>query len=80
MTLRGWVKIKDAATYAGVSPRTFRNWLKQGLRHARVGGSGALLIKLDWIDEFLENHEVPKDDYIDRIVDSVMKDFTQRRR
>ncbi len=32
----GWTKIKTGAEYAGVSERTFRDWLKQGLKHIRL--------------------------------------------
>jgi predicted site-specific integrase-resolvase len=29
----GYAKVKDAAQWAGVSERTFRDWLKDGLRN-----------------------------------------------
>jgi hypothetical protein len=41
----GWEKIKATAIYAGVSPRTMRDWLNRGLRHARLA-SGTILLKL----------------------------------
>jgi excisionase family DNA binding protein len=66
----GWAKIKQAAKYAGVSERTFRDWLKQGLRYSRLQ-TGHLLIKYSWIDEFLEqyeNHENQQADLIDKII------------
>jgi excisionase family DNA binding protein len=77
-TPTGWAKIKEAAGYASVSIQTIRNWLKKGLRHSRVGTGGAILIKLEWLDEFLESHEVNVESEkakIDAIVDSVLKDF-----
>ncbi len=49
-TALGWARVKVAAAYAGVSPRLIRNWLKQGLKHVRVGG--ALLIRYADIDDF----------------------------
>ena len=52
-----WLKVKSAAAYADVSERTIRTWLKSGLRHVRPNG-GSILIKVAWMDEFLENSEV----------------------
>jgi excisionase family DNA binding protein len=70
----GWFKIKEAAKYAGVSPHTLRNWIKQGLRHSRLP-SGMILIKQASIDEYLEKYEVENND-IDKIVNEVMKKFS----
>lgn len=50
---RGWGKIKEAASYAGVSPRTVEDWVKHGLKCSRLP-SGLRLIKFEWVDEFLE--------------------------
>ena len=51
--MQGWAKIKQAAKYAGISERTMRDWLKQGLKHSRIN-SGSILVKYDYIDEYLE--------------------------
>ena len=74
--MEGWAKIKKIAVYAGVSERTLRNWLKQGLRYSRLK-SGMLLIKYSWVDDFLSSHEVTDEQagQIGRIVNEVMKDF-----
>jgi excisionase family DNA binding protein len=53
---RGWAKVKDAAKYAGVSVRTLRDWLKDGLRHSRVRGT--ILISYTALDEYLRGFEV----------------------
>ncbi len=67
-----WLRIKPAADYAGVSPRLLRQWLKEGLRHSRVGG--AVLIRDSWIDAYIEGHEVqPNVVDIDGIVDEVLE-------
>lgn len=55
-TRRGWLKPKKAAGYAGVSLKVFYGWMKNGLRHARLE-NGRILIKYDWVDEFLEGFE-----------------------
>ena len=69
----GWSKVKNGARYAGISERSFRNWLKQGLRHVRMN-TGTILIKYHWIDEFLESFEIQEDE-VSRIVDEVEKEM-----
>lgn len=67
---QGWLKIKQAAAYAGVSERKFEDFLKDGLRYVQPGR--CRLTKPEWIDDFLEGFEV-KSENIDRIVDDVMR-------
>jgi excisionase family DNA binding protein len=55
--VQGWLKIKQACMYCGISERTFRNWLKDGMRFSKLP-SGTVLIKKEWIDEFITGHEV----------------------
>ena len=69
-SMKNWGKIKAAAHYAGVGERTFRSWLKEGLRHVRLP-SGTILIKASWIDEFLKQFESDAEKEIDRIVNSI---------
>ncbi len=69
--MEGYGKVKDGRKYAGVSERTFRPWLKVGLRHIRLP-SGTILIKYSWIDEFLESFEV-NENQVEKIVDDVME-------
>ena len=71
--LRGWLKVKDAAVYCDMSERTIRSWLKDGLRHSRLR-SGTILIKAEWIDEFLERFETEENE-VDKIVDEVVRGF-----
>jgi excisionase family DNA binding protein len=71
--LNGWAKIKKAAQYAGVSERTVRSWLKNGLKHSRLP-SGTVLIKFSSVDDYLEQFEVNEDQRIDELVDSVVSD------
>ena len=68
---RGWLRVRDAAAYCGLSERTIRGLLKQGLRHSRLA-SGTVLIKVEWIDEFFTKFEVMGNES-DRIVEEVMK-------
>jgi hypothetical protein len=71
--MTGWTKPKGGAVYAGVSERTFRPWLKKGLRHVRLE-TGTILIRYKWIDEFLENFEVQGDE-VSRIVNEIQKEM-----
>lgn len=71
--MNGWAKIKPASAYAGVSPRTMRTWLKQGLRHS-VLPSGTVLISFDAVDEFLSSFEKQNDQF-DRILDEITKEI-----
>ena len=68
--MEGWAKIKPAAQYAGISERTLRQWLKEGLRHTRLK-TGTVLIKYTWVDEFLEQFEVGSESEVERIVNSI---------
>ena len=68
--MEGWGKIKPASRYAGVSDKTLRTWLKNGLRHARLP-SGMVLIKYTWLDEFIKGFEDDSENEANRIVDSL---------
>ena len=68
--MKGWAKVKTAASYAGVSERTVEDWLKQGLKCSRLP-SGLRLIKYQWVDEFLEKFS-DSQNRIDQIADEVL--------
>ena len=72
-----WLKIKKASQYAGVSPRTFRKWLKSGLCHAKLP-SGLILIRADQIDEWMKRYETSSNQ-IDKVVDFLMEDLKTKR-
>lgn len=71
--MKGWTKHKSGALYAGVSERTFRPWLKKGLRHVRLD-TGTILIRYRWIDQFLESFEVQENE-VSRIVSEIEKEM-----
>jgi excisionase family DNA binding protein len=75
--LIGWLKVKDAAKYSGVSVRTFRDWLKDGLEHSKLP-SGTILIKPASIDAYLEQFKVHDAADIDRVVDEMLADVMSR--
>ncbi len=68
----GWGKVKKNAERVNLSERTFRGLLKQGLRYVRLP-SGTILVKYEWVDEFLEKYEVKPDNTVNDLVDSVLK-------
>ena len=68
---RGYAKVKSAAKYAGVSERTFRDYLKSGLPHFRLS-TGTILIAYGDIDAWMEQFRVDES-RIDSIVDEVME-------
>jgi excisionase family DNA binding protein len=67
---KGWLRIREAATYSGVSARTLRDWLKQGLKSYRV--KGALLVHPSDIDNFIKQFPTDRQD-VDAIVDEAVK-------
>lgn len=72
--MKGWLTIRSASEYCDTGQRTIREWLKEGLQHSRVRGRGKILIKIQWLDEWLENFAV-EDNRVDRIVNEVCKEF-----
>ncbi len=72
--MKGWLKPKTAAEYADVSERTLWTWLKEdGLQSSKIRGT--TLIKIQWVDEFLERHELDHGNEVDRIVSDVFKEL-----
>lgn len=73
--MKGWLKRKDAAEYAGVGIRTFDAWLRDGLFSVKPR-KGPILIKTAWIDEYLEQFEVKNGNTrVDEIVNETLKEF-----
>ena len=73
----GWLKVADAAKYSGVSVRTFRDWLKDGLERVKLP-SGTILIKPASIDRYLEQFKVNEATGISRVVDDVVANVMSR--
>ena len=52
-----WLKVPEAAEYAGVSRDTIYTACERGeLKHARIGGRRAIRLRAEWIDAWLEQH------------------------
>jgi hypothetical protein len=72
----GWGSVRDCKGYAGVSERTFRDWLHMGLRHARLP-SGRILVRFADIDTYLERF-CDSANRADRIVDEIMSEVGRK--
>jgi excisionase family DNA binding protein len=75
LKLDGYGKVSAAAKYAGVSVRTFREWLKDHRLRRVVMPTGTVLIRFSWVDDYLGLFESKPDNVVDKIVGEVMKDF-----
>jgi excisionase family DNA binding protein len=73
----GWKKVKAAAQYMGMSERSVRKLLKEGLRHSRLPSSRTVLISTQAIDEFLEKFEVDSSTEADQIAQAIAREMTQ---
>lgn len=67
-----WIRRNKLPEAAGVSQRTADSWLRSGLRHVKVGGT--VLVRGDWLDTFLQSHEVTSDQ-VSEVVDSVCREL-----
>ena len=73
--MEGWEKIKAAAQYMGMSERSVRSLLKEGLKHSRLP-SGTVLISVRSIEEYLEKFEVDISSEVDKIVRDIEKELS----
>ncbi len=72
--MKGWLRVKEAMEYCGVSERTIYNWIKhEGLKQSKVRGT--VLISVKELDSFLETHTVTDmtELEINIIIEDVMK-------
>ncbi len=67
----GFLPLADAATWAGVSPRTMKRWISKGLAYFQEGPRTKILIAPVDIQNFLTRRQVVKLD-LERMVDEVM--------
>ena len=69
----GWGKISPAAQDVGVSARTLRNWLHEGLKHSRLP-AGTILIKFTDLNVCLEQFAVTAKE-TENLLRKLCKDF-----
>ena len=53
----GYLPLREAARWAGVSTKTMQRWFERGLRHYQAGPREKVLVRREDIDSFLlSNH------------------------
>ena len=70
----GYLPLKEAAIWAGVSARTVKRWLADGLPSYQAGHRTKVLIRPMDIDEFLTRRQVPQVN-IKALVDEVLHEL-----
>lgn len=71
---QGWMKVKTAARWVDMSPRTIWAWIAEGLPHVRVRGT--VLIKRECLDAWLEAH-AGNVNRLDQVVDEILAEVIQ---
>ncbi len=71
-TQPGYLPLREAARWAGVSDRTIKRWVARGLPTYQAGPREKLLIRPTDIDAFLTRRQVPVQD-LDEMVEEVMR-------
>jgi hypothetical protein len=61
-TTPGYLSLRDAATWSGVSVRTLKRWIVSGLPVYRAVARGKVLIRPADIDAFLTKQQAPRPD------------------
>ena len=71
--MEGFITIEQAAQHVGVTPRTLRKWLKEGLKHVRVS-SRLIRTKMAWVEDFMGSR-LHSRNHIEELVNSVLGDL-----
>jgi excisionase family DNA binding protein len=58
----GYLPLREAAAWAGVSERTLKRWISRGLPAFQAGPREKVLIRPTDIDAFLTRQQVPQPD------------------
>jgi len=73
----GYLPLRDAAAWAGVSPRTVKRWIARGLPVYQAGPRTKVLIKPSDIEVFLNRVQAPQPD-LNAMAEAVFADLTAR--
>jgi hypothetical protein len=73
----GYLPLKQAAVWAGVSARTMKRWVADGLPSYQAGHRTKVLIRPMDIDQFLikRRRQIPQVD-IETMIDEVLSDLS----
>jgi excisionase family DNA binding protein len=74
----GFLPLKEAAVWAGVSARTVKRWLADGLPCYQAGHRTKVLIRPTDIDQFLTRRQATKVD-IDTLVENTLREMQEAR-
>ena len=69
----GYGNVKAAAKYCGVSVRTLRTWIKEGVPHFRLK-TGTILLRYSDLDSWLSQFAIHGNE-VDAILDDVLSDL-----
>jgi hypothetical protein len=70
----GFLPLKEAATWAGISTKTLQRWVERGLPKYQARPGSKVLIRPGDIEEFLTRQKVVQPE-LNGLVDEVMKDL-----
>ena len=70
-----FMSLATAARHVGLSVRTVRRWVRQGLPIFRAGPRAKILVRPADIEAFLKRQQAQQPD-LDSLVDEVMRSFT----
>ena len=70
----GFFPLQEAADWAGVSVRTFKRWLSQGLPYHQASPRTKILVRPADIENFLTRHQTAKPS-LDLLVDEVAREL-----
>lgn len=71
--MEAFITLEQAAQHVGVTPRTLRKWLKEGLKHVRVS-SRLIRTKMEWVEDYMAAH-LHSRNHIEELVNSVLGDL-----
>jgi hypothetical protein len=75
---QGYLPLREAAKWAGVSSGTMKRWFGRGLPRYQAGPRGKVLVRQEDIEAFLQRQEVPQVD-LDALVEDVLMGMTGMR-
>ncbi|MCH8041444.1 MAG: helix-turn-helix domain-containing protein [Nitrospinae bacterium] len=75
----GFLPLSVAATWAGVSPRTLKRWLSQGLPYHQAGPRTKVLIRPADIEKFLTRRQHPTPS-LDALVNQTLAELGEKKK
>ncbi len=75
-----FMSLPEAAAWAGVSPRTVRRWIDQGLPHYQARPRCKVLIWPADIEQFLTRQQQTQQPDLDRMVEEVFHEVSGQKR